>query len=326
MLRAAYLNAASTLITTCGADGKAIIWQTIQTEPVVLGETASESINHAEGTYDANENTNLIKESVKPSNITVGKANSNNQQIKKSIKKQAVLSHGAAQIYACECFDITSSSSAMFLTAADSSVYLWDVDNCVASRPTSTPSHVWTLDPNSNNNSSSVSPVNAPGEENSTNNNFGGPRNPNNDVFIFDAKINPRSGNVIALALSDGNIRQIDIRSPYFATSNKTTTPFTPSSNSYFSSSSGSSSSSGFRDNMSYNGRENEIERNFDSDSDMIDSVPNLNSISLSGLSTSPTKKARVGNSHATSVRTYFIIYYNLFLLLTVFDMIRHEN
>jgi hypothetical protein len=237
VLRAAFLNATSSLIATCGADGRAIIWK---------------NSNH--GNSDVNANVEGIAIS---------------EVEKNRMKKEAVLPHGPTQIYACESFNISDGATCLFMTAADSSVYLWDVNSCVGNS-SSSPAHVWTVDSNSSNN---VSPVNTPadGQEGSG---FGGPRNPDNQIYIFDAKVNPMQGNVIALALSDGNIRQIDIRTPVFASMSKI--------------------SNSSPTNMGSSSRN----RNFGENS----TASMLSSISLSGLSTSPAKRARVGNSHATSV------------------------
>ena len=238
MLRAAYLNSASNLITTCGADGKAIIWE----------YSEDNSASHDASTR------------LKTSSSTI---NCNVSHDKRRLKKQAMLSHGEAQIYACECLDVDSTTSRMFMTAAESSVYLWDINESVSAKLSSTPTHIWTVNKNSSNSGDAL------GDDSG----FGGPRNPQNQIYIFDAKINPKSGNNIALALSDGNIQQVDVRTPTLVSSNEVATQFFPVMN----------NSTGDR-----------IKKN--------DSNGSFDSISLSGLSTSPTKKARVGNSHATSV------------------------
>jgi hypothetical protein len=243
VLRAAFLNATSSLIATCGADGRAIIWKS------------------------------FIYNSSDVSKNVEGIASSNEIE-KNRMKKEAILPHGPTQIYACESLKISDGASCLFMTAADSSVYLWEVNSCVGNS-TSSPAHVWTVDSNSSNN---VSPVNTPGDG-QEGSGFGGPRNPDNLTYIFDAKVNPTQGNVIALALSDGNIRQIDIRTPVFASMSK------------ISNSSPTNVGSSSRN------------RNFGE----ISAVPILSSISLSGLSTSPAKRARVGNSHATSVSSNYL-------------------
>ena len=254
----------STLIATCGADGRAIIWKSSKCDSTGIHSNAS-----------------ILKQASisKGDEIAEGIANSNNEIDNNRMKKEAILPHGQAQIYACEGMDVNDGASCFFMTAADSSVYLWDVNSCSdnkSSSSSSTPAHVWTVDSNSSNNSS---PVNTPGD-NQGGNAYGGPRNPDNQVYIFDAKVNPAQGNVIGLALSDGNIRQIDIRTSIFATTNTIN-----GSPTYM----GTSSRNRF----------------FGEDS----TGPILSSISLSGLSTSPSKKARVGNSHATSVSNRILKY-----------------
>jgi WD40 repeat protein len=86
VLRATFLNTDSTLITTCGADGKAIIWKT---------------------------------------NQTGGDEDGSSSNTEAKISKKCVLSHGSSQIYACESLDIDNDKS-LLMTAADSVLYLWD--------------------------------------------------------------------------------------------------------------------------------------------------------------------------------------------------------
>ena len=243
MLRAAYLNSASSLITTCGADGKAIIWE--YSEDNSASHDASTQLKTSSSTIHCNVN-----------------------QDKKCLRKQAMLSHGEAQIYACECLDVDNTTSHMFMTAAESSVYLWDINESVSAKLSSTPTHIWTV----NKNSSNCHQKNS-GDAHGDDGGFGGPRNPQNQIYIFDAKINPKSGNNIALALSDGNIQQVDIRTPTLVSSNEVATQFFSVMN---------------------NSTGNRMKKNGSNGS--FDSIP------LSGLSTSSTKKARAGNSHATSV------------------------
>lgn len=256
VLRAAFLNATSTLIATCGADGRAIIWKSSNYDSPDVNE-------NVEGTVSRNE----IE--------------------KNRMRKEAILSHGPTQIYACESLNISDGASCLFMTAADSSVYLWDVNSCFGNSSNS-PAHVWTVDSNSSNN---VSPVNTPGDS-QEGSGFGGPRNPDNQIYIFDAKVNPAQSNVIALALSDGNIRQIDIRTPVFTSMSK------------------------ISNNSPTNMGSSNQNRNFGENS----ALPFLSSISLSGLSTSPAKRARVGNSHATSVSFRILYYHQNHVYLTCYS------
>ena len=269
MLRAAYLNTKSTLITTCGADGQAIIWEISEDRSLM-----------PEDSY------NILDVPSTESKISSSNISSNIHRGKKRLKKQAMLSHEAAQIYACESLDSDSSTSTMFMTAADSSVYLWDINASLSAKLSSTPSHKWTVNSNFSN---GLSPTNMTSDETG----FGGPRNPDNQIYIFDAKINPRNCNNVALALSDGNIQQIDIRIPTLVSLNKTTPSF----------SSSSSPSSSFLTNNSMN--KNVTDSN---------SCNNLSSISLAGLDTTQIKKASVGNSHATSVSAISAVLNDFFL------------
>ena len=249
------------MITTCGSDGKAIIWKRYNDES---GDVIDS---------EKNEDEKALSSSAKQeSGRDTGAEELGNYRGKRRTRKEAILPHGEKQIYACESLNISSSTSCLFMTAADSSVYLWDVNACTEERQSS-PSHIWTVGANSSN---SNSPVNTP--DGAVAQGYGGPRNPDNQVYIFDAKVNPTGVNVIALALSDGNIRQIDIRSPSFASISNTDTSFTSPSN--------NANRNAYRDEFS---------------------ASTLTSISLSGLSTSPAKRTRVGNCHATSVSLTYI-------------------
>ena len=100
----------------------------------------------------------------------------------------------ASQIYACEPLINTASSERIqFLTGADNELLMWD------STAVSAPLQKWSFLTHDES-SGSV---------------FGGlERNPDREAFIFDAKPCPSSShyNVVALALSDGTIRLLDIR------------------------------------------------------------------------------------------------------------------
>jgi hypothetical protein len=288
VLRAAFLNSSSTVVATCGADGFAMIWKTyydsdVSTEASKVSDKSVESSNGGSA-------------QVVSSNTAVSTA-VNNQTGKRRLKKEITLTHGVAQIYACESFDVSNDSSSAFMTAADSSVYLWDLNaqNFKASENKS--SHVWTVSAESDSRSSSPS-------SDSGAQGYGGPRNPDNDIYIFDAKINPQQQNVIGLALSDGNIRQIDIRSAGFVSSDSTAAPFAPLQNTNFSQ---SRSQIGNSLNPCNSG-----------DSDL----PFFESISLTGAARGD--KA-VGNAHATSVSILAYaritwLQFNFFLYVLIID------
>ena len=95
------------------------------------------------------------------------------------------LSHESSQIYACETI-FENESCVQLLTAADNSLYVWDINNYKLQDKWSFTSEI--------------------------SNGFGGPRNPNNDCFIFDAKPSTISSYMIAVALSDGCIQFLDSR------------------------------------------------------------------------------------------------------------------
>lgn len=273
VLRAAFLNSSSTLVATCGADGFAMIWKTYYDSDL---STEASKVSDKSVAASKDGSAQVVSSSTAVSTAV------SNQTGKRRLKKEITLSHGVAQIYACESFDVSNDSSSAFMTAADSSVYLWDLNaqNFKASENTS--SHVWTVGAESDSRSSSPS-------SDSGGQGYGGPRNPDNDIYIFDAKINPQQQNVIGLALSDGNIRQIDIRSAGFVSTDSTAAPFAPLQNANLSQ---PRSQIGNSSNPCNNG-----------DRDL----PFFESISLTGAARGD--KA-VGNAHATSVSviSYHII------------------
>jgi hypothetical protein len=285
VLRAAFLNSSSTLYATCGADGFAMIWKTYYDTDV-----STEASKVSDKSVEASKGGSA---QVVSSNTAVS-----NQTGKRRLKKEITLTHGVAQIYACESFDVSNDSSSAFMTAADSSVYLWDLNTQNFKASENTTSHVWTVTAESDSRSSSPS-------SDSGGQGYGGPRNPDNDIYIFDAKINPRQQNVIGLALSDGNIRQIDIRSAGFVSTDSTAAPFAPLQNSNFSQS------------RSQIGNSSNPCNNDDSD------LPFFESISLTGAARGD--KA-VGNAHATSVSviSYHIIArlpFNFHLYVLIIDL-----
>lgn len=54
----------------------------------------------------------------------------------------------------------------------------------------------------------------APGKGEKQEPGFGGHRNPENNVFVFDGKICPVQSEVVGVALSDSTIRMVDYRAP----------------------------------------------------------------------------------------------------------------
>lgn len=100
--------------------------------------------------------------------------------------------HQGAQIYATE--PTVSDGTVVIITAADNVLYKWDIER-------SNFNTHWII------------------ENLNANNEFGGPRNPNNDIFIFDAKFSTNSS-IAALGCSDGTIRVLDFRDVAINTKN----------------------------------------------------------------------------------------------------------
>jgi hypothetical protein len=104
------------------------------------------------------------------------------------MEKVHVLQHGdEAQIYVCE----TTDAGNELLTAADDYMVLWDLSTMERKYE----QVFYALDDSAGQPS------------------FGGHRNPENQVFVFDAKLNPQQDSAIAVALSDSTTRIIDCRS-----------------------------------------------------------------------------------------------------------------
>jgi WD40 repeat protein len=160
VLRAAFLGPSNMHIVTCGADGTAIIWD-----------------SQSDHTGDHPSSSNGRK-SVKYS-------------------KRCMMSHGQAQIYACE----VPKGGSMLITAADSELFQWDI----TAGNVESPIRKWDVSAALSNSASDI-------DSNSDRISYGGPRNPDHQVFIFDAKISPSNQSVVSVALSDGTVRQIDLR------------------------------------------------------------------------------------------------------------------
>jgi hypothetical protein len=101
--------------------------------------------------------------------------------------KEHALQHGAdSQLYVCE------TSGDELLVAADDFLVLWDLQRLERLQE-------FTF--------TSIAEPEGPATTG-----FGGHRNPDNQVFVFDAKYNPSSSNIISVALSDSTTRIVDTR------------------------------------------------------------------------------------------------------------------
>lgn len=117
-------------------------------------------------------------------NIQDRKKNDNNAL---KYEKSITFDHGDTQIYGCEVF---KGEGKYLITAAENELFLWDIEKGVR------------------NSSWSFSKTNG-GDDKI----YGGTnRNPDDIVYLFDAKISPKEDNIIAVALSDGSIRLLDLR------------------------------------------------------------------------------------------------------------------
>ncbi len=116
--------------------------------------------------------------------------------ILQSSTPSATLAHSneSSQIYVCEPLPSSTDGSGvhgspLMLTAADSEVYLWDID----SQQTNS---IWQF-------TTPSSQIEG----------FGGDsRNPNRDVYVFDAKWRPNACHEAVVALSDSTLRILDVR------------------------------------------------------------------------------------------------------------------
>lgn len=122
------------------------------------------------------------------------------------------LDHGEGQIYVCEklggdnfetAVDKGGALSGAILTGADDKLYLWDLAKNAAAEP-----NCWSFQSLESYKKEHQSQSQA-GVEKATS--FGGPRNDENMAFIFDAKPSSTDPWRIAVALSDGSVRIINV-------------------------------------------------------------------------------------------------------------------
>ena len=108
--------------------------------------------------------------------------------IDSKLEKYHTFNHGEeAQIYVCETVDSD------LLIAADDFMVFWDLHSLEHKR-------VYTFRESGS----------ADGNQGPS---FGGHRNPDNQVFVFDAKLDPSSASIVGVALSDSTTRLLDTRS-----------------------------------------------------------------------------------------------------------------
>lgn len=136
--------------------------------------------------------------------------------------KLAHLDHGEdAQIYACEPVASSENDGGIeLLTAADNRIFIWDIQR--SERPSAVYDfhRIQSFDvPNeskSSNSQSSPTSIDAdPSQQGAASAGiqpFGGERNPDDLVFVFDVKMCPVHTNIISAAMSDATIRLIDVR------------------------------------------------------------------------------------------------------------------
>jgi WD40 repeat protein len=184
VLRVAFLDDIGNTVITCGADGKAIIWSKKNADVNDSGVSISVGVGNIE------ETTTKKKKLPK-------------------YEQACCLDHGDTQIYACEPILATSNAENQnqsqnhyrgLLTAADDSLYFWDLTVNAGSLP-----YIRTF--------SKVTDKDEDDEERTSTRTrtYGGERNEEDAAYIFDAKLCPMNYNKVALALSDGTVRIVDI-------------------------------------------------------------------------------------------------------------------
>jgi WD40 repeat protein len=112
---------------------------------------------------------------------------------KPKYRKGAILPHGDTQIYSCEAI-----SDRVIITAAENCLFVWDIESCSSCSHDSELPHLepvssWSFDTAAPTSGDSGVP-------------FGGPRNPDNTCYIFDAKVGTHSS---VFTLSFG--RRVDL-------------------------------------------------------------------------------------------------------------------
>jgi len=128
-----------------------------------------------------------------------------------SFEQCGSMSHSEEQIYVSESVYNSSTGNVELLTAADDRLYLWDLSAGEAA-----PRRSWSF-VGSTRERKRGDLAGGDGEEDEEGEGadkvaFGGPRNPEQKAYIFDAKPAPLSTHMIAIALSDGTVRVIDTR------------------------------------------------------------------------------------------------------------------
>lgn len=108
------------------------------------------------------------------------------QQDTHALQRAHVFEHGNdAQIYVCE---VSSQVQSNLVVAAENFLVVWDV------------------------NALQQASLHTFGDTDDSGPSFGGHRNPDNSVFVFDGKMNPVDNSIIGVALSDSSIRMLDLR------------------------------------------------------------------------------------------------------------------
>ena len=112
-------------------------------------------------------------------------------------------SHGDSQIYASEFVN----NGVGLLTAAENDIYIWSLEGGSSQLPRRVTFDTYSCQ------TDALLGDNLSGS--SVNLSFGGPRNPDNKVFVFDAKSSPADCVTVAAGLSDGIVPSLQVITTY---------------------------------------------------------------------------------------------------------------
>ena len=190
VLRVAFLDLEGARVVTCGADGKAIIWGLKTTGAGRRKYEQVCALDHGDAQIYACE-VCMRGRSLSDLAISASVLTCSPEIVAEDVAQGQVPRKSTA-------FPSSPISAEFLLTAADDKLYIWDLTPAACAAP-----RVWSFRSIKNGGGQA-------GEECSTANAYGGPRNAENAAYIFDAKISPHETHRIAVALSDGTVRVLE--------------------------------------------------------------------------------------------------------------------
>jgi WD40 repeat protein len=192
VLRAIFLGSGGNKVVTCGADGKAIIWiRKVTSQANKWRYEQACTLDHGDTQIYACEAVPSSSSTAAPSSVKTGSA--------------------AAPISTKEESSMSEPEYIGLLTAADDRIYFWDLSEGGSALP-----HTWTFRNAASGHGDLEDlelQVGVKGDDSggSPSRTYGGERNKEDAAYIFDAKLCPTDPHKVAIALSDGTVRLVDI-------------------------------------------------------------------------------------------------------------------